>query len=189
MNQAPIHAWSTSAHNDPMVSAPEDDFTNFLDLGNFQLDFPAFDPAAHGEARVHHDDGHDVDTSMDDAGDVNGRKETHAPQTQQEQGRVRHSSSAPMMQHVQTPADAMMEMNMQAQLLHRQQQRMREQGFQRPSIIPPTPNSIEMHGGTANFYQQLDAQSQALMERYQRIKEDQVWRTVSRAIAVMLTRF
>ena len=46
---------------------------------------------------------------------------------------------------------------------------------QNRSIIPPTPNSVKMHGGNAQFYSQSDPQQQAMYERFRmQVKEQEV---------------
>lgn len=41
-------------------------------------------------------------------------------------------------------------------------------------MVPPTPNSVEMHANAARYMQQMDAQSRAIMEHYQLSKPDAV---------------
>ncbi|KAI9850421.1 MAG: hypothetical protein M1838_005698 [Thelocarpon superellum] len=181
-----------------MVSAAEDDFTNFLELGNFQLDFPAFDPATHP-------DHNGLDTAMDDAGDLTAsiRKDGPTPQPSRAPTHQRHPASVSMMQPGHVSNEALLDMNMQAQAQahffqqqqrqqqQQQQQRMQERAYQPRSGVPPTPNSVEMHGGAIAYYHHLDAQSQAMVERYQRLKDDQTIFTplVSPAVTPLEAQF
>jgi hypothetical protein len=40
-------------------------------------------------------------------------------------------------------------------------------------MIPPTPNSVEMHGNNGQFYAHSDPQQQAIYERYRMQVKDQ----------------
>jgi hypothetical protein len=41
-------------------------------------------------------------------------------------------------------------------------------------MVPPTPNSVEMHGDVGRYLQQLDAQTRAMIEHEYRMKQDTV---------------
>lgn len=70
--------------------------------------------------------------------------------------------------------------------LQRQQQQQRivqeqHQNYYVPHnnrVVPPTPNSIEMHSGERQLYQQQhDPQQQAMFDSYQmRLREQEVWK-------------
>lgn len=87
------------------------------------------------------------------------------------------AASQPGMDARQKSNEALMDVSLQAQSLqqhqHHQQHMMQHQNYRQP-VIPPTPNSIEMHGGAARYYQQMDMQSQAIYDRYHGSKDDQV---------------
>ncbi|KAI9769331.1 MAG: hypothetical protein M1839_003754 [Geoglossum umbratile] len=175
MQESPTPSWSQSmsGHHDPMVSAPEDDYTSFLDLGDFQLTFPPFDSAAqHNTAG--RDESHAMDVSFDGVGDGGvAAKEIHMHQQHQRDlsGHRIHSTAA-MQNMDQTSAE-----RLNAQINYLQLHHHQHQDYHRQSVIPPTPDSAEMHAGAATRYyqhQQID-QSLAFLERYHhpRLKEDQ----------------
>ncbi|KAH0538659.1 hypothetical protein FGG08_004734 [Glutinoglossum americanum] len=187
---------SMSGHHDPMVSAPEDDFANFLDLADFQLNFPPFESAGQ-HATAQQDGSHAMDMSFDGGGEGRGdggvaAKESymHQQRQQQQQDLNDHQihSTVPMRHMDQTSAGVVLGLNAQINYLQRQQQ-----DYQQQSVIPLTPNSVEMHAGTgARYYQQIDPQSLAFLERYhQRLKEDQMVFTplVSPAVTPLDTNF
>ncbi|KAI9681439.1 MAG: FACT complex subunit [Caeruleum heppii] len=187
MEPASSTAWPQTVRNDPMVSAPEDDFTSFLDLGNFQLDLSSFDPISDGP-HLPSATGTGIDSSHDAMQDITGHPDmlSRQPQQQQQQQQQRqHRPRQPQVQQIppahpmdrpQSSSEALMDIHLQAQLFE-QQQMQRLQGQRYPhqhAIIPPTPNSIETRGGVAKYYPHMDAQSQALIDQYNRIKDDQM---------------
>ncbi|KAI9771905.1 MAG: hypothetical protein M1840_001675 [Geoglossum simile] len=176
MHEPPASSWSQSmsGHHDPMVSASEDDFTSFLDLGDFQLNFSPFDSEGqHATARQ--DGSHAMEMSYNEAADSGVvAKESHMHQQQQQQqrslnGHQIHSTMATQnMDHIS--AEEVLGLNAQINYLQLRQQ----QDYHQQSVIPPTPDSLDIHAGAARYYQQIDPQL-AFLERLhqQRLKEDQ----------------
>lgn len=155
-----------------MVSASGDDeFSNFLEFG---LNFSAFDTANHDSFP---ENGASVmDTNMEQSDVTTGLEMGQNSQPHHYAAGPEQADLSPMGGH-DKPQRGVVDMNLQAQLLRQQQQRqqmMQSQEYQRQTIIPPTPNSLDLHGGAARYYQHLDAQGQAIYERYQQMKEDQV---------------
>jgi hypothetical protein len=177
MNQSSTAAWSQPSHHDPMVSASGEDFASFLDLGDFSLDFGAFEAAGHNGQLDANGGGDMMDTGVDDASASMRQMERPPPTGGSAPQPAQSHTPLPTMDHVHHSAEALMEMNMQAQLYQNELQ-MRAHGYGHQSAIPPTPNSIEMSGGSTQYHPQIEqqAQAQALLERYQRMKEDQVCR-------------
>lgn len=179
MNQtATAEAWSPSTPHDPMTSAVIEDFTSFLDMADFSVSFPSLDCiSAQDDQPVHEGVAERMDTGPDASNDLLGRIQTdiHHQQDHSIQQEQHHSLLSGLGQ-LQDSADALFGINMQTQFSQQQQrqhqQQMQEHVYQGQYMIPPTPNSIEMTGGAARYYQQVDAQAQAL--HYQRLKEDQV---------------
>ncbi|KAI9817844.1 MAG: hypothetical protein M1827_000963 [Pycnora praestabilis] len=176
-----------------MVSAPEDDFATFLDLGDFQLNFPSYDPTVQAGEDSQQDAANAMDTSLDAMGGSMGMNDAHAQQRQPSHHSAQQSlpSNMPALQEAEGP---FMDIHLQAQIIRQQQQQqqqMSEPNYRRQPIVPPTPNSIEMHGGVARYYQHMDPQSQAILQRYQRTKEDQMIFTplVSPAVTPLDTQF
>jgi len=178
MNQTSPPSWSQIAHHDPMVSAPEDDFASFLEFDDLQLNYGSYEMNAQDGQGVPQDTGNAMDTTMEDTGGPNGLKEGHVLHHQQQIGHdgIQQSSDLPSMEDMSGSAESLMDLNIQAQIFHPQHQHrhMQSQNFHRQAIIPPTPNSMKMHGGTGHYYPQMDPQAQAIYERYSRMKEDQV---------------
>lgn len=82
---------------------------------------------------------------------------------------------------VHSSNDSLSDLDAQIQYLqhqrHQQQQRqIQEQQrnyYTQNRMIPPTPNSIEMHGNNTQFYSQSDPQQQAVFDRYRMQVKDQ----------------
>ena len=184
MNHDPTSTWS------PMVSGPEEDFANFLEFGDLQLNFPNFDTAesqnvdTSGGAEQEHlgaGGGGVVDTNMEhEAGGMMQLKE-----------RDLNSALDPRLMDMQTTmpelvhgpsTESLMELEMQAQLFHQQQYNQQQQQHRmahtqyrrQQGIVPPTPNSIEMHGGHAQHFAQMDGRTRAMYEHYSKKQQDNV---------------
>lgn len=194
MNQTVTSTWPHSTAPDPMGSTAVVDFTSFLDLADFSVPFSTLDGLS---AAAEYPPGHEglvaesMDTRPDGLSDPLQTSSAAGPTTttittphHQRQAQLLRAqqlqlqtSSWSALGHLRHSTDALLDLNLQAQLfqqqLQQQQQRLQgQQAYQRPCIIPPTPNSIEMRGGNARFGRQMDAQAQAL--RYQRFTDDQV---------------
>jgi hypothetical protein len=162
--------WSSQ---DPTLSVPsQDDFQQFLDMGinnlgdGLQFDFQDFNsqqPAPEGQLIQH-------DTTMQEQMPAMTTASTHS---------ALHGGPLPQ---AQSTNDTLSDLDAQIQYLqqqrHQQQQRqLQEQQrnyYTHNRMIPPTPNSVEMHGNNAQFYSQGDAQQQAMFDRYRmQVKEQQ----------------
>jgi hypothetical protein len=85
--------------------------------------------------------------------------------------------------HSLPSSDSLVELDAQIQYLQHQRQQQHQRQMQEQQrnfyaqsrMIPPTPNSVEMHGGSAQFYPQSDPQQQAMYERFRiQVKEQEV---------------
>ncbi|KAI9803702.1 MAG: hypothetical protein M1833_000614 [Piccolia ochrophora] len=191
MNPSTDPMWSTVTHGDPTAASVDDDFTNFLNLADFQLDFSSFDPSRDDGQSLHDGHGHpmDMDTNTDNDGayhtsigdevfamEKNGAREhlqqEGIPTTMQGGGFVHEGERADM----RTP------------LFHPQQPQYGYSQRGQP-VIPPTPNSIELHGGAMRYRSQAD--SDAYHFQYHRSKDDQMIFTplVSPAVTPLETQF
>ena len=167
---------------DPTMSGQED-FQQYLDMGinnlgdALQFDFQDFNPQQGQDAQmIHHDSRDRMDIGMD-----NNRGGIGQDTTMQEHiPAVTTTASRPPIQgapisHAHGSTESLSELDAQIQYLqhqrHQQQQwQMREQQrnfYAQNRMIPPTPNSIEMHGATAQFYPPSGSQSRAMFDRYQ----------------------
>ena len=171
-----------------MVSGPEEDFGNFLEFADLQLNFPPFDAQPHdvrtgAPEQVNPCAG--MDTNMETAaaaagmmglkqGDINSALDPQLMDIQTTMPELVHGASA----------ESLMGLDMQAQLFHQQQQqrfhqqqhqqRIAQAQYQSHGIVPPTPTGIEMHPGQAHHYAHLDRQTRAMYEHYQRKQQDNV---------------
>jgi hypothetical protein len=191
---------STSSWNgqDPNLSStPHDDFQQFLDMGmnglNEGLNFDFQDFSGQNNSQMlHQEGGEPMDTRMDVDVGILGHKDTMM------QSQMPPMTSAPAHSTVAgTPidrghssSDSLVELDAQIQFLQQQrqqhqqrqlqeqqqhQQQQRNQFYAHNRMVPPTPNSIEMHSASNQFYPQSDSQQQAMYERYQmRMKEQEV---------------
>ena len=181
MNQTSAPSWSHIAHHDPMVSAPEDDFASFLEFGELHLNYADYALNAQDGNGNPHGSGGAVDTRMENIGASAGLREGHLLLQHDEVGNngIGQNSGLTSMGNITGSEEPLMDFNIRADIFHQQQQQQHQQHvqtqtFHHPSVIPPTPNSMKMHGGADRYYQQVDPQAQALYERYARMKEDQV---------------
>lgn len=147
-----------------MVSAPEEDFTNFLDFGD--AGFSAFDTITQAERGLQPNDGVALDTSMEGTAEILGIGSGH----------IQQPSQVPVMNNFPNPFQGM---NLDAEAFphHQQQQQMHlsQNHYFGQNVVPPTPNSMEMHGSHGNYFQsRQDAQQQQIYEHYKRHQRDQV---------------
>lgn len=172
---------------DPTLSGPaQDDFQQFLNMNlgdSLQFDFQDFNTQqGQGSQLMDQNEGDAMDTGMDNGCGIAGQDTTmheHIPMTTAGGHPAIHG--APISQGPSS-SESLSELDAQIQYLqhqrHQQQQRAlqeQQQNFyaSQNRMIPPTPNSIEMHGN--NYYQQTDPQQQqAIFERYRMTKEQEV---------------
>ncbi|CAG8974165.1 hypothetical protein HYALB_00002804 [Hymenoscyphus albidus] len=181
-------------NQDPTLSIPsQDDFNQFLDIGmnglgdalhyDFQ-DFGGQPPAhllhQHGQGQMGHSGlgnsvGQGHDTTM---------QEHMPPMTTATSHSVIIGTP---MSHTHHSTESLSDLDAQIQYLqHQKLQRQRQQQQQHQHIqeqqrnfyvhnrmIPPTPNSMELHANTSQFYPQSDPQPRAVYERYQMQMKDQ----------------
>jgi hypothetical protein len=178
-------------NQDPTLSGPShDDFQQFLDMGinnlgdGLQFDFQDFNPQqGDGTQLMHQNGGEGMDTRMDSGRGTPGQDTTMQEHIPAMTTASRHTSlhGTPIV-HSHPSSESLVELDAQIQYLqqqrHQQQQRqMQEQqrNYYAQRRIPPTPNSIEMHGSSSQFYPQSDSQEQAMYERFRmRAREQDV---------------
>jgi hypothetical protein len=202
---------STSSWNgqDPNLSStPHDDFQQFLDMGmnglndGLNFDFQDFSGQNNGQM-LHQEGGEPMDTRMDVDVAILGHKDTMMQSQMPPMTTApAHSSIAdPPIDRGHSSSDSLVELDAQIQFLQQQrqqhqqrqlrEQQQRNQFYAHNRMVPPTPNSIEMHSPNNQFYPQSDPQHQAMYERYQmRMKEQEVCTRFNTSHkVVMLTRF
>jgi hypothetical protein len=174
---------------DPTLSVPpHDDFQQFLDMGmnnlsdSLQFDFPDYNhqPTAQGQL-MHQNGAEAMDTGMEN-GKLTGQDTT----MQEHMPSMTTATSHPAIQggaisHAHSSNVSLVELDVQIQYLqyqrHQHQQRhIHEQQrnfYTQNRLIPPTPNSMELHGASSQFYPQSDPQQQAMYDRYRMQVKDQ----------------
>ncbi|KAL2064886.1 hypothetical protein VTL71DRAFT_4026 [Oculimacula yallundae] len=173
---------------DPTLSVAQDDFQQFLDMGinglgdGLQFDFQDYNQQ--GAQIMVPTVGDAMDTAMENGSQGLGQDTTmqeHMPAMTAASNH--HSIHGPTLMHGHASNERLSELDAQIQYLqhqrHEQQQRqLQEQQrnyYAQSRMIPPTPNSVEMHGGGAHYYAQTDPQQQAMYERYQmQVKEHEM---------------
>ncbi|KAI9893612.1 MAG: hypothetical protein M1814_006408 [Vezdaea aestivalis] len=165
MNNASASPWPDSTTQDPMhpagAAGGDSDF-NFLDLADFNLDFTTFEPT--GSADQHMQDASDslMETPMEVLA------ATTDPRIPHNVAMDNHMQTGDPITHHAT----LMDMTLRQQLYHQQQHHPQGARYMHSSAIPPTPNSIELNGGANRYYAPIDQQQ--LMDRYSRMKDDQM---------------
>ncbi len=178
-----------NSHDPTLSVSSQDDFQQFLDMGinslgdGLQFDFQDFSQQQGQNTQLMpQDEGEAMDTGMH-----NGHRQLQQDTTMQEQMPAMTTASHPAIHgtafhHGRSSNDTLSDLDAQIQFLqqqrHQQQQRqIQEQQrnyYVQSRMIPPTPNSIEMHGNNAQFYPQSDPQQQAIYERFRlQVKEQQ----------------
>jgi hypothetical protein len=176
------NAWNNL---DPTLSvASHDDFQQFLDMGinnlgdSLQFDFPDF----HGQQSqagqlMQQDERERMESRMDGSHGAMGHDtpmQEHMPPMTSAGSHPTIPSSA---SNGHSSSGSIGEIDAQIQYLQqqRQQRQMQEQQkyYTRNGMIPPTPNSVEMHGNNAHFYPHSDPQQQAMYERFRMQVKDQ----------------
>ncbi|PGH02029.1 hypothetical protein AJ80_08923 [Polytolypa hystricis UAMH7299] len=169
MNQdQTLSPWQEQMPGEPLVPTTGEEFASLLE---FDFDFSALENAASqpGNNNALQSSAPQVSTTMQDVGftsmDV---QSTSQPQ-----------SYTPIFQQMPTMEMQQQQQQQQQQqhqhfFAHKQQQAILSQsyGHGRP-FIPPTPNSVEFHGGTSNGMAQLDTQVHRNYEQYSGSNDDQ----------------
>ena len=168
MNQDPTPRWS------PIVSGPEDEFANFLDFTDLAFaGYDGIDLQPNGAGAM--------DTSMEGAATMLGLDHGQM-QLQQEQPPLPmdQQNHATPMNGFHASTEPFSDLAMQQDILDQQQQQqqqlhMQNQRYRGPNVVPPTPSSMEMHGGHAQYYPTAaDHQQIHMYDHYRRNQKDQV---------------
>jgi hypothetical protein len=175
---------------DPTLSVPsQDDFQQFLDMGinnlgdSLHFDFPDFNHQQGQQTSqlIQQNDGDAMDTRTDGG----HRQMAHDTAMQDHISSMTTAGGHPAIPgppiDAQSSSESLVELDAQIQYLqqqrHRQQQRqLQEQQrnfYAQNRMIPPTPNSVEMHGGNPQFYHQSNPQHQAMYELFRVQGKDQ----------------
>lgn len=180
-----------------MATGNEDDFSNFLEFGiEFDLDSHNAAAVQHQQA-MQHANQHIATTLADD---VRMAATTQAPQYASMMGEhlglgipnnrpvedpSYHFSQGQQQQQYHQQLSQQQRQH-QEKLVHQHQQQQNQQiphphqqmsshSYQEGQhIIPPTPNSVELHGGAARYMQRVDQDNNDMYERYGQMSDEQV---------------
>ena len=168
MNENPTPRWS------PMP-ASQDEFANFLDFAD--LDFTGYDTVD-----LQQNGAGAMDTSIEGTAGMLGLETGHMPQQQQQQQPppppMDQRSHATPMNSYNGSTESFQDLAMQQDPFDQQQQQqlhLHNQQYHGQNVVPPTPNSLEMHGGHAQYYRTpIDQQQLHMYDPYRRSQKDQV---------------
>ena len=165
MNQDPTSHWS------PMVSGPEDEFANFLDFTD--LGFGGYDGVD-----LQQNGAGDMDTSMEGAAGMLGLGQEHMQLQQEQPPPMDQPNHSTPINGFHGSTESFPDLIMQQELFDQQQQQqlhMQHQRYHGPNVVPPTPNSLEIHGGHAQYYRTpADHQQLHMYDHYRQNQKDQV---------------
>lgn len=181
MDTANAQSWAASAeHFDHMEATTEHDFGNLIDFDHLDLDFSV--DYGHGAPAQQQGGQHlaDLTTAMD-VQHLQNHQNRFPPQISPD-----HHNGSADAQQLQDPMGmshvgngffdyGMAQFGQPNMPAFTQVQ---EQHVYRPHHgVPPTPNSIEMHGDPHRYLQQRDSQQTLFDQRYHMRKDDTVCRT------------
>ncbi|KAJ5698272.1 hypothetical protein N7462_000277 [Penicillium macrosclerotiorum] len=181
MESQPAISWSEQLHETTLITAPsEDEFSNFLE---FNMHFA--DLEGHGPAHSHlQDQQHPLGPPPPTTTATTAPESAHPqysgameglamdftgqdPVPSQQPGPIPYST--PNM----TPGFCAQDASHQPMMAHQQSQPGQSHYIQSQAMIPPTPNSMELHGNASRYPQRIDENSE-MYDRYSRINEEQV---------------
>lgn len=180
--------WPEQLHENNLVTAPnEDEFSNFLE---FNMHFPDLDghgPGAHSHGQLQEHDQSLAHPPSNNATTTTAWESRSQPQysapmeglTMNFNGHgpaQSHPGPMPYSTPSMTPGFCAQDPSQQPsmdQQQHSQPPPTNQKYIQGQTMIPPTPNSIEMHGNAARYPQRMEENSE-MYDRYSRVNEEQV---------------
>ncbi|GAD92631.1 HLH transcription factor (PalcA), putative [Paecilomyces variotii No. 5] len=184
MNQDTM-SWQEQMQDESLVSATGgDEFSNFLEFG---INFPDLDghSSAQPESGLHASN-HAIATTMAD--ESMNRMDTQAQGQTSQYNHMMGDLPMDLSQQGQSQGQSYNGMDVdnaffqeQQQQHQHQQELCRQQSQQHPHhgyapgqpMVPPTPNSVELHGGAARYPQRVEENTE-MYDRYGRVNDDQV---------------
>jgi hypothetical protein len=159
MTSPNLPSWSQPDSLDNMAAMGEQDFASFLNL-DLGLDFPAYDPEQQ-QADAHHKLTEALQGQLLHGSNA-GQDARQQPQRQAQPHSEASSHGGPMFDfNMPLAFDQNQDMHFPGAGSH---------SVHSQTMIPPTPNSVEMHGDTVRYLQHLEAQNRALLEQQYRLK-------------------
>ncbi|KAJ5577760.1 uncharacterized protein N7459_006724, partial [Penicillium hispanicum] len=200
--QQPAMSWPEQLQANALITAPgEDEFSNFLE---FNMHFP--DLEGHGpahsqiqEQQHHHSMVHPPTTTAPEstmASDPRSHPQYSAPMEGLTMDFGNHGSGqshngpVPYSTPSMTPGFCAQDSSQQSAISGQPPSAGQQQYMQGQPMIPPTPNSIELHGNAARYPQRVDDNTE-MYDRYSRIQEEQALYTplVSPAMTPLENQF
>lgn len=182
MEQQPAMSWPEQLHENPLITASgEDEFSNFLE---FNMHFP--DLEGHGPAHSQLPDQQQsmvqptttavatsVTTMPSDLQSLSYATPMEGLAMEFSHGPVSsHAAPMPYSTPSMTPGFCAQDSSQQP-TMSQQQPPSGHNYMQGQTMIPPTPNSMELHGNAARYPHRMD-ENQEMYDRYSRINEEQV---------------
>lgn len=168
---------------DPTLSVASQDDFQFLDMGNgidtIQFDFPEFTSQGQAVQMMNQNDREAMDSARGLGQDTTMQEHMPSMAIPTSHPSIHGTPIAHSHPASESLSDLDAQIHFLQQQRHQQQQRqIQEQSrnyYAQNRMIPPTPNSVEMHGGSRQFYHpQSDPQHQAMYERYRMQKDQEV---------------
>ncbi|KAL8869396.1 MAG: hypothetical protein Q9174_004301 [Haloplaca sp. 1 TL-2023] len=138
-----------------MVTEPEDDFSNYLEFDDLQLNFSPFDANPQNGEEIQDVTGPIMEAHSDHSNNTNAG----GVMAYQHGGLPQYTDST-AFNALDTSPHNFPDMTLAPQFFdqppqHHQMNQARQypQSFHPRNVIPPTPNSMEMHGGHAQYHQ------------------------------------
>ncbi|KAJ5383275.1 hypothetical protein N7517_001186 [Penicillium concentricum] len=163
----PAMSWPEQLHENTLINAPEEEFSNLFE---FNIPFPEIE---HGPGNMQHS--HSLPTTTGPDSDMahlrshpvqySGQMEGLMDFSDNTQSHTHHTHPMPYSTPHMTPGFCAQPSPMSQPPTH-------QHYMQNHSMIPPTPNSIEMHGNTARYPQRAD-ETPDMYDGYSRINEEQ----------------
>ncbi|CAI7604883.1 unnamed protein product [Penicillium viridicatum] len=166
--EQPAMSWPEQLHENNLISAPgEEEFSNLFE---FNMPFPEIE---HGPGNMQHSQSLPTTTGPDSdmahlrshAVQYSGQMEGLMDFNDNTQSHTQHGHPMPYSAPHMTPGFCAQQSPMSQPPTH-------QHYMQGHNMIPPTPNSIEMHGNTARYPQRVD-EPQDMYDGYSRINEEQ----------------
>ncbi|KAJ5934633.1 hypothetical protein N7466_004180 [Penicillium verhagenii] len=165
-------SWSEQLHENTLIPVPgEDEFSNFLEFDMHFSDMEGHGPA-HSQMQEQHSMGHPPTTTAPTTMASDPRSHPYPTSMEGLAMDFSHhtTQSQPSMPYASTPS---MTPGFCAQDASHMSQQSGQHYMQGAPMIPPTPNSIEMHGNAVRYSQRMDDNPEMYDHRYSRV-EDQV---------------
>jgi hypothetical protein len=171
--ESPAMSWPEQIHENTLMTAPsEEEFSNYLDFNM------PFNDLEHGPGNMQHSQSQPTTTAPDSMAHLRPNAMHYSGQMEglamdfggQESAQSHPQGQLPYSTPNMTPGFCAQEPSPMSHPNHY---------MQNQTMIPPTPNSIEMHGNAAR-YSRVDA-TPDLYDGYSRINEEQVSATEAAA--------